>query len=438
MVLIRPLAMVLAVAACDQSLFDARGPRTDGGPGDGGGDADVPTTCPAGSCLADAAADFDGSPGGIGDRWRYFEDKRDRTWARMTITADDAVIGAEPGNALRKCAGSSPACQALPGALLVSSSGLGADPALQYTSPDAAVIQLALRVRVPSGADQTVRLYRNSREDVLFTATAAAGATVAHAIEVDALPGDRFLLALQPGEAPGVAAAVHFFVIDARRAFPSTCQLAASFAVAAGVVVDDLCTTRDLTSKVDGGPDVEPVLLGSGGPFAEQGDYLRLLPGQYLRAPDEPKLARSGGPVTIQFWVRLDDTSAGLTRYALSDADYDINGGGSSVAFFRSGLEVKLQLDADGEQGAPVTPAFKDISYPDGGAWHFLRLVDAPGRLTLCIDGALATTMDVANDRADSSQPLYLGKLAEYQSTTAVFDGALDDVRVFSGALPCN
>src|SRR5690606_31269169 len=103
------------------------------------------------------------------------------------------------------------ACGELRGALLVDSSGASPDPAIEYESPDARVIQLALRAHV-TGGPHRVRLYRNSREDVLFTAAAAPGAAVAHTITLDALPGDRFLVAIEPGDPAGGTAAVHLFV----------------------------------------------------------------------------------------------------------------------------------------------------------------------------------------------------------------------------------
>jgi len=65
-----------------------------------------------------------------------------------------------------------------------------------------------------------VRIYRNSREDVLVTATAMPGVALDREITVDALAGDRFLVALAP-EAMGAGnVAVQLFVNNTGAVFP--------------------------------------------------------------------------------------------------------------------------------------------------------------------------------------------------------------------------
>ena len=80
-------------------------------------------------------------------------------------------------------------------------------------------------MHVPAGGlGQTVRLYRNSREDVLFTATADPGATISHTITVDALAGDRFLVAMAPPAAGQIDIGVQLFVVGANATFPTECR----------------------------------------------------------------------------------------------------------------------------------------------------------------------------------------------------------------------
>src|SRR5262245_15536716 len=98
MVLTRACALLaLLAAACGQSLFDANG-NVDGG----GGDGPAAIACPA-PCLGDAAADFDGTPEGAGARWRYLDDRRDRSWAAMSPSGS-GLAGANPANAITTCA----------------------------------------------------------------------------------------------------------------------------------------------------------------------------------------------------------------------------------------------------------------------------------------------------------------------------------------------
>jgi len=182
---------VLACAACSQSLFDAHGPP--------GGDSES-ATCKA-PCIADAAVDFDGSAGGKNQMWRYLDDHRNRTWTAMT-SGSTTMTGADPANRITSCAanGGAAACAMLPDALLVSSSGAtsAADPAIELTSPAQQVLQLSIEVFMASGADQTIRLYRNGRPDALFTGVATAGKPLEQTITVDALAKDRFLVAMAP------------------------------------------------------------------------------------------------------------------------------------------------------------------------------------------------------------------------------------------------
>ncbi|HEV7555144.1 MAG TPA: hypothetical protein VGO00_06820, partial [Kofleriaceae bacterium] len=195
MVLGRVLLIAVVTTGCSQSLFDSHGTTGSGSSGD---DAAVPATCQA-PCVGDAAADFDGTAAGTTGNWRYLDDHRDRTWTAMTPAAD-AMTGADPANAITTCTAQpdAPVCQLLPGALLVSSSGSTspADPAVELTVATAQVVQVSVLARVPDGEPpQQIRLYRNSREDVLFTGIAAPGSTLENAITLDALAGDRFLVA---------------------------------------------------------------------------------------------------------------------------------------------------------------------------------------------------------------------------------------------------
>ena len=76
--------------------------------------------------------------------------------------------------------------------------------------------------------------------------------------------------------------------------------------------------------------------------------------------------------------------------------------------------------------------------YPPLGAWHFLRVVRTAARLRVCVDGALAANLDAAPVMAAAPHLPDLGKDLQLPSNQASLDGRLDDVRVITGALPCN
>lgn len=428
MVLCRALCLLLAIAGCGQSLFDAHG-RHDGGAGgdDAGGDGSVPVACPADACLADAAADFGGAQGGKNGHWFYLEDQRNRSWVMMTPGAG-GMIGAEAGNRIGPCGGSpTPGCAALPGALLVASSAMTADPAIEYRSFEARVMRLALRVHI-DGTAQRVRLYRNSREDVLFTAVGEPGDTVEATVTADVLVNDKLLVALEPMGGAAGTAAVHFFIIDAKVSFPRTCQLAIPFTVAGGAqyTVADVCGGTDVQSRMD---DVIGVPGLRNDPFGRSSAAAYFEPGLNYRGARP--IARSGA-VTVQFWALRDDPPPYMYSWLYSDLD-QANGGGLGVRLsFTSPIRLEAAVIAAG------APSFVGQSYAsvDPTGWHFVRVVHAQGEISICLDGARAGVFTVPGPVAPGEPP-NLGRNGRYDTSNTLY-GGMDDVRVFSEALPCN
>jgi len=429
-VLVHRLALLLAVlAGCSQSLFDANGP----GAGGGGDGSVTPATCPA-PCVADAAADFDGSPGGAGGRWRYLDDHRDRTWKAMAASAT-AMTGEDPANHISTCAKnpSSEACRALPGALLVSSSGATsmADPAIELTSATSQVIQLSVRARSASGDPQQIRIYRNSREDELYTGTAMAGTTLEQALTLDAIAGDRFLVAVAPIAGGATDVALHVFVNTTGASFPSTCQVALPFSAAAGNTVDNLCGA-DYTHTVFSGGDTPPTLTA--GPYPELGKGTDLISDNYFASTGS--LNRSGD-TTVQFWVKLRSFVDVYDAWLFSDLNLDDGAkGGLGIAILN---RTPRQLDVETcTNGTTLTFANAQTPYPPDESWQFVRVVHTGGNVQICLNGKRQTSFAAPAGSLQSTYPPYLGKNVRWTPSGAFFDGVLDDVRVISGALPCN
>ena len=430
------IALVLALACgCHQSLFDSHGGDDQTGDGNtGGGDGMIAATCPS-PCLGDAGGDFDGTPGGKGAHWRYLDDHRDRTWAPMTAAAN-VFTGANPANKITSCAqnGSAEACGALPGALLFSTAGktTPADPGIEYTADSNRTIEFQLGVHVPAGGlGQTVRLYRNSREDVLFTGTADPGATISHSITVDALAGDRFLVAMAPPANGQPDIGVQLFVVGANATFPTECQVAVSFGALAGLTVDNLCA-GDFTAMLDSAGSPAPAL--GAGPFAEQGQAATIAQHNYYSAAsalDRP------GDVTVDLWIKhqmLVDAFTG--GWAFSDLDLDAGGGIGMVIYDDSGtLKISTQTCTDPNA---LTFDTVDAAYPNDHLWHFVRAVHKKdGALQVCIDGALQGMKTTPGTLKSTWQP-FIGKNVRWTPTDASFIGQVDDVRVLNTALQCN
>jgi len=429
----------VGLAGCNQSLFDAHG-AVDGGGGSGGGSdsAVVPATCPD-PCLADAAGNFDGTAGGAGNHWRYLDDHRDRTWAPMTVSAT-TMTGADPGNHITTCAANptAPACKALPGALLVSASGAtsAADPALEFTAPANQVIQLSLHAYVPGGANQAIRIYRNSREDVLFTGIANVGAAFDHAVTLDALAGDRFLVAVAPAGIGATDVGLHVFVNATGATFPSTCQIAVPFAAAAGNTVDNVCGGDFTHSLFNAGTNTPPVLAAP--PLPELGKAADFTSDAYFKGTGT--LDKSGD-TTVQFWVRFRSfVDTFDNAWLFSDLDLNSTGGLGVVIVQPVDATSPPNLDVTTCTVATQTLDFSDAitAYPTDGSWQFVRIVHTNGNVYVCLNGTRKANMAVPSGHLQSAFSPYLGKNAVWTPSGAFFDGELDDVRVLTGALPCD
>lgn len=435
MVLIRRSVVLgaLLLAGCSESLFGA---HHGGRPADAGGsDSDVPGVCTA-PCVADAGAEFDGTAGGMRNHWRYLDDGRSpqRTWSVMAV-GNGEMIGAGE-NRITSCAlhPEAPACTALPGALLVSSTGAtsGSDPAIEFKAPTGQVLQLSLHAFVPAGDDQTIRLYRNSREDVLFTGTAAAGTTLADEITVDALPGDRLLVAVAPTDKGATLVGLQLFISAANKAFPSTCQLALRFDdLPVGNSVTDLLCSQGVFTHTSSAGTSTPLTLGPA-PFVELGGSGILPATTYLHDFVGSKFFDYSEDVTVQLWVNL--TSFVNAGRASVFSDLGAAGAGIELAILPGSPDMVMATT----RTTTSTLVQATGAYPPTGSWHFLRVVRTAANLRVCVDGSLAANMNAAPVLAAAQHLPDLGKDLQLPSNQASLDGTIDDVRVITGALPCN
>jgi hypothetical protein len=436
-VLIRALSLALLVSGCGESLFDSRG----GGKVDGGADSSidgaVPSSCPT-PCLADAAGDFDGTPAGSTGKWRYLDDTRNRMWTAMTGDAS-GMTGAGM-NRITTCAqtGSAAACAQLPGALLVTSSGAttSADPALELTTTNNEIIQLTIRVHVPTGTpSQVVRLYRNAREDTLFTGMASSGTTLEQVVTVDALDGDRFLFSLAPMAVGAADVAVHMFGNPTGAVFPSTCQSAFSFnAAATTTTVADTCKPTNIATYEDFNTTPPANVLLGPSAFPELGMAADIVPDKYYV---QSEILTKTTDTTLQFWTKIDvmpPTFSGAWVWS----DQDLNaGGGLGIVIFDDGPGPTLGLSSCTDPGNPLMFATTQVSYPNPLAWHFIRVVHTGGKVNVCIDGVKKGMMDVPAGMLTSTFAPRVARNVVWTPSGAFVDGHLDDVRVFNAALPC-
>jgi hypothetical protein len=425
----RGLGALVLITGCSESLFAT---QASGGPGD-----PVHETCPAG-CLADAAADL--ATGSVG--WQFLEDHRNRTWSSLAASSDPRVLqGREPGNQVTSCAArpTAAACRTLPGALLVSSAGAsaGADPAIAVTLTSSRVVQLTVLVFVAEGKDQTIRLYRNSREDALDTATASAGSVLRRELTLTALPGDRFVVAIAPVGAGASEVGVHMFV-SPRNDVPSDCQLALRFDAVTGDQTPELCGGRTYSHLRYMSPGISspaPIVTGAA-PFAALEEAIKVSPDHYL-ITTTPVLTWSAG-MTVQLWVQLTAQPViGQPAWLFSDLDRD---DGAGLGIFVIGDPGNSQPQLVAQELTPGSPSvFRDLpaALPGDGAWQFVRVVRTERRLTMCVNGNRVASVD--REVALTTRTLVLPGLGRDPGANALphLDAKLDDVRAITGALPC-
>ena len=423
MVLKRAL-LLLALVGCKQSLFDANNGDDDTSVDSGVvGDGMVQQTCGA-MCLGDAGGDFGETT------WQYLEDKRNRTWTAMTETGS-AYVGADAANKISACdRESKPACSTLPHALLMSSAGgtAAADPAIGFTLMTKQVVKVSLRVRVEGNAAQQLRLYRNSREDSLFTAVAQPGVTVETSMQVDALPNDRFVFALSPADAGAADVAVQLFINGTGLSFPQDCVMGVQWdrAQVSGKS-ENLCGTA-LTYWDDSGMTTMQTgeLIGAA-PFPELGTGATMKENFYYEAGD---IIDHSVDTTTQLWVK--QTTVGFTNAAVfSDVDAYRPGGIGIYLDTIDTVTVESPKSASNNEYGQATGA-----YPQDHQWHFIRVTHTMGNVYLCLDGKRIGSYAISPEGMTTTKHPYLGRSPG--SVTAVLDGAIDDVRVFKGALPCD
>jgi hypothetical protein len=303
------------------------------------------------------------------------------------------------------------------------------------------VLDLHLQAFVPSGgADQTVRLYRNSRDDELFTATAVPGTPLDHTITLAAIPGDRFLVAVAARTVGTINIGLNLTATASTTPFPATCQVAVPFASAKGTTVEDVCGATVFTHYA-GLMNTTPPSLDRG-PFPEQGKAATVFLGETLRRGPagtavSPKLDWTQD-VTVQFWALASmPPSLGRDSIMFSDMDPDFGTGIEIYLAQASTMTLEVQTCAAPPIGSnPVVFAIARTMYQTLGDWHFIRAVRTSGQVRLCVDGAPAASVNAVPCTDPSMYGLQLGG---HESThSASFGGQLDDVRVFTGALPCD
>ena len=454
--------VALVGAGCNQSLFDSNpgdgddGDQTDGDgvdAGDGGGNADAGgdggsdaapiAECPA-PCAGDAFADFSDEQGGANGRWSYLLDLDSPNGADYDELAFaqwngiDAWSAGDGGPAIASCRDQTDAdCAGLSDfLLLVPGPAGGRRPSLSFRAPETATYRLSGAVRAADGAAQDVPVQlvvsRAGLHDALAVQSIRTSAEE-RALDalVPALVGDEIVVTIGSGEeAPPLGVRVFLTrVDDGPDAFPASCQLAARFDADSALV--EGCRNADIGNFSDG-KDPKATSVPGPGPSARLGDGRVLVESQFLIIGNSPM--DYSGDFTVQFWARMDEPQpASFDNIVFADFDSDVDGGlgfllGSDpdnvgACFMRHDLDNEFTCVNDDR--------------PTDAQWHFWRVVRSTADETfmLCIDGVERGR--VPADSASNMTSDIAPNLGRNPFSGAAFAGTLDEIRVFSAALPC-
>lgn len=165
-------------------------------------------------------------------------------------------------------------------------------------------------------------------------------------------------------------------------------------------------TTLSLAGALAGDPDTAAGFNGAGG---------------WVSVPDSPAFA-SGDRFSVEAWVRRGSVSGTESQVVASKQS------GSWVLMFNSTNRLVLRR----AKVADVAASTRTVT--DTAGWHHVAATKDGSAVHLYLDGVDVTGTVANQTMSNNTQPLAIGQ----SSSTAYFDGAIDEVAVYAGALTAN
>lgn len=442
-----------AVPTDDGAVGDA-GERPDGSERVDGGD---PASC-VDPCLSDATLDFGDVQGSGPLQWRYLNDTRSATGltygelALSTHYMAPAWTDATPPPAIVDCRDSiDGACATASGQLVLEADALagGSDPVLGFTATEDASYIVVVDVLAVDGGPAAITISRTSRLDSIAVGELSAPGTVTGV--VDLLEGERGLVTVAPVADPGGALSVGASVRVSRVIGESLadCELVMPFDTDDSLALG--CSEGTLTE----GMGFDDTTTASGPSTAHGGARAWGYRGKALQAVGESP--DYSGDFTIQLWLLVDNLSLSEPAvYTDATASSAENASGVRLSLaresddgLRSNVATAVYRFGMGGDLPPTDPSvFCDLdgicigtiegSIPALDEWHFYRIVRLADsdEVRFCIDGELVGTGFLDGD-LDISPRVTPTVGSSGTSAMNSLEGAIDDVRIFSRALPC-
>lgn len=388
-------------------------------------DTDAGVGCPT-PCFADLTADaIDAMQPTGAAQWRYLADTRSANgldYSEMTWTEGWGGAGAF----IRRCGSE---CGDAGAFSLTSTDG---DATIEFTVPTRGVYRVGGVYEPLEGASQELLISRDGRNDALAR---IAGGTVGDQIAFDQTVslerGDRVRLTLLSAAGLGsVTAGLSAWVSGPLAGQENTCEIAVDFDGDPTLVEGEptwpaQCgsVTPTGSSQTIAPPTVEASSIGFGNAV-----FIESALGSYVGIQSSDNVDMSGD-FTVQIWGRYDSLAGGAANYRTLFSSVPLDSSGPTGVFVDH--EESMTFGVGIEEAEYVETGFD----PAEGIWHFFRLVREGTSLQLCIDGTLrGTSLEVGTADLTSTSSLRLGYEPERGPW---FDGAVDELRMYGEALPC-
>ncbi len=165
-----------------------------------------------------------------------------------------------------------------------------------------------------------------------------------------------------------------------------------------------------------------PALAGVSDPGAERS----LRPYEELPTTVADDAALNPDAITVEAWVKANDSTYGASVLIKSNYDYYYGGDGGYGLYSPDGNTIAFFL------GDPGNRAEADLPI---GVWTHVAGTYDGATLKIYINGALANSLEIADALTDSPAPLVLGNGSQsYYSPFSAWNGLIDEVRIWDKA----